>query len=279
MVQRLMFIPAWFPRALANVFLVALVVYFAVVLANLTWLIAWQDQAVGPLTDRAMTAADQKMSRRSLSSYDFFGQPPAGQPVADVIRKQAPETNLRLRLEGVFVSRQPSLSGAIVAGTDGVAEHYRIGDTLPGNAELVDVDPAQILLRRNGVFETLTFEESESADLITEQGGASQSMTPEDFVADAKARLDSQGAAALVAFGLHPVQDGATQGYVYDGSNAMLQAMNLQKGDVITAINGEPLGNLEQDRELLDNWRSLAELDVEIERDGARFTVSYALPQ
>lgn len=279
MTQRLASIPVWLPRGVANVLLVALVIYFAVVLANLTWLIAWQDRAVGALTGGSMVASEQKVSRRSLSSYDFFGRPRAGQPVADVIRRQAPETNLRLKLEGVFVSRQPELSGAIVAGTDGVAAHYRIGDTLPGNAELVDVDPAQVLLRRNGAFETLTFEENESADLVMEQGGVSRSTSPDDFVADAKARLDSQGAGALVAFGLHPVQDGATQGYVYDGSNAMLQAMNLQKGDVITAINGEPLGQFEQDRKLLDNWRSLAQLDVEIERNGARFTVSYALPQ
>ena len=277
--QRSMSLPAWLPRVLANAALVALVVYFAVVLANLTWLIAWQDRSISTLTSDVMTVADQKISKRPLSSYDFFGRPAADQPVADVIRKQAPETNLRLKLEGVFVSKQPALSGAIVAGTDGVASHYRIGDTLPGNAELVDVSPGQILLRRSGTFETLTFEDSESPDLITEQASASSSTTPDEFVADAKARLDSQGAAALVAFGLRPVQDGATQGYVYDGSNAMLQAMNLQKGDVITAVNGEPLGNFEQDRELLDNWRSQAQLDVEIERDGARFTVSYALPQ
>ena len=277
--SRYLSVPAWLPRGLANVVLVALVIYFAVVLANLTWLIAWQDQVVGTAFGDAVNTEGQAGGNRSLSSYDFFGRPPANQPVADVIRKQAPETNLRLKLQGVFVSGQAERSGAIVAGTDGVAAQYRIGDTLPGNAELVDVDPAQILLRRNGAFETLTFEDSESADLITEQGSGTQSTSPDDFVAEAKARLASQGTGALVAFGLTPVQDGATQGYVYDGSNAMLKAMNLQKGDVITSINGYPLGDFEQDRELLDSWRSQAQLEIEIERNGARFTVSYALPQ
>ncbi len=278
MAQRFVVMPDWLPRVLANVSLVALVVYFAVVLANVTWLIAWQDRPVGMSGSGSMGSVKNE-SRQPLSSYALFGEPPADQPVADVIRKQAPETNLRLRLEGVFVSKQPGLSGAIVAGTDGVAAYYRIGDTLPGNAELVDVDNAQVLLRRNGAFETLTFEEDESADLIMGQGSTPPPASLDDFVANAKARLESQGSGALVAFGLRPVQDGATQGYVYDGSNAMLRAMNLQKGDVITAINGEPLGDFRHDRELLDSWRSQAQLEVEIERDGARFTVSYALPQ
>ena len=75
------------------------------------------------------------------------------------------------------------------------------------------------------------------------------------------------------------MDDGGSQGYVFDGSNAMLRAVNLREGDVITAINGYQLGDLEQDRQLLETLRSERQLQVEVERDGARFTVTYALPQ
>jgi general secretion pathway protein C len=66
---------------------------------------------------------------------------------------------------------------------------------------------------------------------------------------------------------------------VYDGSNAMLNAVNLRAGDVITAVNGQRLGDLEQDMMLFENWRSEPQLEIEIERDGSILTVSYAIPE
>lgn len=266
------------PRWLANGLLLALTVYFSIVLAHLTWMMAWQDQPVGAAGQRLADNLSGQTNGRSLASFDLFGRPPSGTPVAESVRKTAPETRLRLRLEGVMVSEQPELSGAIVADTDGVTAHYRVGDTLPGNAELVEVEPQRILIRRSGAFETLTFEDDDPGELIAQEA-ATVEPTQDGFVEEAKARLDAEGAQALVAFGLSPVQDGATQGYVYNGSNAMLSALNLQEGDVVTSINGYPLGNLEQDRELLESWRTESQLQIEIERDGARFTVNYALPQ
>lgn len=59
----------------------------------------------------------------------------------------------------------------------------------------------------------------------------------------------------------------------------MLNALNLQAGDVITAINGQRLGDLEQDKALLESWRDQPQLEIEIERDGTLLTVSYAIPE
>lgn len=270
--------PRRLPRWLANGFLIGLVGYFAIVMANLTWMIAWQDRVVPEPGEALNGGAGDQLGDRRLASYELFGRVPGGAPVVEAVRRTAPETRLRLRLEGVLVSEQPALSGAIVAGSGGITAHYRVGETLPGNAELVEVEPGRILIRRDGAFETLTFEDDDSGQLVS-QDEESTISAQDDFIEQAKARLESQGAEALVAFGLSPVQDGATQGYVFNGSNAMLSALNLQEGDVITAINGYPLGDIEQDRELLESWRSEAQLEIEIERGGASFTISYALPQ
>ncbi|WP_166263168.1 type II secretion system protein N [Marinobacter caseinilyticus] len=265
-------------RRLANGLLLGLVIYFAIFMAHLTWMVAWHDRPVSLFSPSSGADTLGFQRQGSLATYELFGRPPSGTPVAAVVRKTAPETRLRLRLEGVLVSGQPELSGAIVAGSDGVTAHYRVGETLPGNAELVEVEAGRILIRRNGAFETLTFEDSDAGELIAQEETVT-GPSPDDIVEQAKARLDEQGTEALVAFGLSPVQDGATQGYVFNGSNAMLTALSLRQGDVITAINGNPLGDFEQDRALLESWRTEAQLDIEIERDGARFTVSYALPQ
>ncbi len=78
--------------------------------------------------------------------------------------------------------------------------------------------------------------------------------SPDIYLEDARARLDSEGVAALATYGLQPAED--RSGYVYDGSNAMLNAVNLRPGDIITSVNGQPLGDIEQDKQLLDSWRS-----------------------
>ncbi|MCL1488415.1 MAG: hypothetical protein MH186_11325 [Marinobacter sp.] len=59
----------------------------------------------------------------------------------------------------MLVGRQLQSSGAIVAKANGDAAYYRVGDALPGNAELMEVEPGRILIRRNGQYETLTFED------------------------------------------------------------------------------------------------------------------------
>ena len=112
-----------------------------------------------------------------------------------------------------------------------------------------------------------------------EEDFAEPASSPEQFLSEAREQLDSQGVAALAPYGLSPTGEGGASGYVYDGSNAMLNAVNLRAGDVITAVNGQRLGDLEQDMMLFENWRSEPQLEIEIERDGSILTVSYAIPE
>ena len=267
------------PRLLANLLLAGLVVYVALVLAQTTWLIAWDDRpvAMAPALDsRATVSGGGRL--QPLAAHQVFGRAEEQTRVAEGVRRSAPETRLNLRLEGVLVAERPEDSGAIVAGSNGVTEHYRVGEVLPGNAELAEVEAGRVLIRRNGQYETLTFEEQLSTSLV--EGVEERSTSsPEQFLSEAREQLGSQGVAALAPYGLSPTGEGGTSGYVYDGSNAMLNAVNLQAGDVITAVNGQRLGDLEQDMMLFENWRSEPQLEIEIERDGSILTVSYAIPE
>lgn len=273
-------LPEWVSRWAANVLLLGLTVHLALLLAWVSWLFLWQESPVTPLFQAGPAGAVMSDVGAPLASFEFFGRAPREQAaVAETVRRNAPETRLRLKLEGVLVAEQPEHSGAIVSGPGNVTAHYRVGERLPGDAELVEVEPGRILIRRQGSYESLAFDEEFRATTTTPAVADVTQDSPEDFVAEAQARLDREGATALLAFGLRPVEDGGTQGYVFDGSNAMLRAINLRPGDVITSVNGYQLGDLEQDRQLLDNLRNEPQLQVEVERAGARFTVTYALPQ
>lgn len=268
-----------FSRTLANLLLLALVLYLAVELAKLTWLIAWNDRPVPEIFGQTAAGAEvrSRVSEAPIAGYEFFGRPDNQVGVADVVRRSAPETGLRLRLEGVLVGRRPEDSGAIVAGSNGETEYYRVGDQLPGNAELAEVEAGRILLRRGGRYESLAFEEQIETGALVAEEPVQTAESPDTYLEDARARLNSEGVAALATYGLQPAEDRG--GYVYDGSNAMLNAVNLRPGDIITSVNGQPLGDIEQDKQLLDSWRSQPQLNIEIERDGTLLTVSYAIPE
>ncbi|MEQ9544828.1 MAG: type II secretion system protein N [Marinobacter sp.] len=269
-------------RLLANLVLLALVVYLAITLARVTWLVLWDEQPVvaSAGVDGMGHNGRQSSLNASVSSYELFGRAQGENRVAEVIRRSAPETGLKLRLEGVLLAERPEDSGAIVAGSNGKTEHYRVGDALPGNAELAEVETGRILIRRNGQYESLAFEEQGSGDsLVAEEPLEPAESSPDEFIASARDQLETQGAAALAAYGLSPADETGAGGYVYDGSNAMLNAVNLRAGDVITAINGQRLGDIEQDKSLLESWRTEPQLEIEIVRDGSTLTVSYAIPE
>ncbi|MBW0146795.1 type II secretion system protein N [Marinobacter arenosus] len=268
-------------RVLANLLLLALAVYIGIALAKVTWLFAWDDKPVpvAPVSESGSMGGSGQGLSYPMASFDFFGRPAEQRGVAEVVKRSAPETGLRLRLEGVLVGQRPEDSGAIVAGSNGETAYYRVGDMLPGNAELAEVEPSRILIRRGGRYESLTFEEPDSESLVAEAPDEPADSSPDAFLENARAELDSQGVAALNAYGLSPADQSGTSGYVYDGSNAMLNAVNLQAGDVITAINGQRLGDIEQDKSLLESWRGQSQVDIEIERDGSILTISYAIPE
>lgn len=103
-------------RVLANLLLMVLVVYLAVALARVTWLFAWDDRPVpsAPASSSAGNMAAGSRLTTSMSVYDFFGRSERPVEVAEAVRRSAPETRLRLRLEGVLVAQRPEDSGAIV---------------------------------------------------------------------------------------------------------------------------------------------------------------------
>lgn len=84
---------------------------------------------------------------------------------ADVVTAAAPttETRLPLTLQGVFVGDQPETSAAIISQNNRDGELYVVGAVVPGNAELMEVHPDHVVLRRAGNLETLTFPEVTAA--------------------------------------------------------------------------------------------------------------------
>jgi general secretion pathway protein C len=107
-----------------------------------------------PRTLRA--AARPTPAAADIAAADLFGTPGAV-AAAQTAALDAPETRLQLELHGVFLAEIEGASSAIVAERNKDGKLYVLGDTLPGNAELVEVFDDRIVLRRAGSLETLRF--------------------------------------------------------------------------------------------------------------------------
>ncbi|WP_020406641.1 type II secretion system protein N [Hahella ganghwensis] len=266
-----------------GILLVAAVAWQA---AKLTWLF-WEgapQAIVLPSGAVKGSTSDGLSAPGNYLSWNLFGKAKIKQADKATLKQvDAPETKLRLDLYGVVVGLTDNQSGAIIAERGRNAEYYRIDDDLPGNAKLAAVYHDHILLSRSGALEKLTFEEGATyaASNIEEVSSPAQSGgvdTPEEFMSVAQQRLTEDPRAALASVGLSPINsDEGPSGYVYNGNNPMLGAMSMQKGDVIRSVNGHVLGNIEEDSQRLQELYESGMLEVEIERDGAVFTINYPL--
>lgn len=270
--------------------IVALLVYAAFIAAGLFWYaLAPSDDSVLILPEQAVSASKAKSQGRDLRlpDYHLFGEVGRAVPVKKQEKpKEAPKTSLRLALKGVFTSEQPGASGAIVEEIGRKTDYYGIGDTLPGNATLEEVYNDRILLKRNGRLETLAFEEkllgkSQSRIAKVEpvkpkadpKERVTRVETPKQFMQEATERLREDPVSALGSVGLKA----SSEGYVYQGGNPMLTGLNMKKGDVIRSVNGHSLGDIQQDKELMNSLYEQGSLEVEVMRDGASFYINYPL--
>jgi len=262
--------------------LACLVVYAAYLSAQFVWYSV--ATSAGEPIILAQTSVVQKKAEGHagvIAQFHLFGK--AGARAVQKADKLtvAPKTRLRLILKGVFTAEQGGASGAIVEEIGKSSDYYSLGDTLPGNAVLEEVYSDRILLRRNGKLETLSFDDkaAKGQNIIAKAPKSVRTKpserlkSPEQFISEATKQISMNPEKALTSVGLAP----GAGGYVYQGGNPMLSGLNLQKGDVIRSVNGNPLGDIKKDKNLMKELYEQGNLEVEVVRDGASFFINYPL--
>jgi len=263
-----------------------LVVYVAYLCAQFAWF-SVATTVEEPMMLAQVSSIVQKKTaghESELARFHLFGK--AGAIAVQKVDKPtvAPKTRLRLILKGVFTAEQGGSSGAIVEEIGKSSDYYGLGDTLPGNAVLEEVYSDRILLRRNGKLETLSFDDkvAKGQSIIAKASKPARKKysepvgrvkSPEQFIEEATNQIANNPEKALTSVGLAP----SAGGYVYQGGNPMLSGLNLQKGDVIRSVNGNPLGDIKKDKNLMKGLYEQGSLEVEVVRDGASFFINYPL--
>jgi general secretion pathway protein C len=237
-----------------------------------------------------------------LSQWHLFGQSSGMVDLAQ-LAAVAPETALRLFLKGTLNLDAPDGGIAIVADDQGHEQAYRVGDRLPGDAELIGVYASRVLLRRAGVEEGLSLlPDASGASVPAPASGAGRAGRPMPAVTPAgaqpvptfvnpqiyagapsletvRAATNTDVAELAKQVNVIPVlENGRFAGVRLSvgRDSDLLARSGLRTSDLITAVNGIPL-DVQRQAELLATLRSARQFTVTIRRDGQSMDVPVGL--
>jgi general secretion pathway protein C len=257
--------------------------------AALTWMLIDRPTLVLPEPSTSIAQQSIVAQNHNIAAWHLFGKQ---DQVASTNTEEinAPKTRLRLSLMGVFVASKPAQSSAIIAEQGREGEFFKVGDRVQGRARLSQVYEDKIILDNSGKLETLTFDDSAKlAGSIVSKAPTKRNKkavasspkafnnklrgvrTPEQFVDFAKEQL-TDPAQAMKNMGLKATSGG----YVLESSTSMLARIGMKSGDKLISVNGNTLGDPEQDKLLIDDVYASGTASIVIERGSRRMTINHS---
>jgi general secretion pathway protein C len=205
----------------------------------------------------------------SILNAHLFGvaAPVAGDP------SSAPATTLNLFLAGTIAGPDPVQGWAIIGENAQSARVVATGSSLAGGAVLKAVYPDRVVLELGGRLESLMLPRlSGAAGVYPARAASSDAGAMIDAVRNA---IGSQAGMARIGEIVRPqpvFANGALRGVrAYPGANRQLfMKLGLQPGDLVTAINGAQLDNVQRATETLRNLGSESVQLTVIRHDQAR---------
>ncbi len=248
-------------------------------LATLTWLLAPAPRSAPPppRTAAAPTVRDLGSDDARIAALHLFGAAPregaTGAPI------NAPETTLKLVLNGVLAATDVQAARAIIHTPDGTEKPYRVGDLLPGNAILKEIYPDRVLLERNGRYETLPLPRERGGNLgAPARTGAGPALAHE--LRTYRRRLLSNPDSVFRLLRVIPTrQDGQFVGFrIYPARDrALFTRVGLRPGDLVTAVNGIQLNDARNSMRALQVLRSANSIRLSVLRGGQSVNLNFNL--
>ncbi len=229
---------------------------------------------------------------------NLFGELPK-EEVEQVIE----ETTLNLKLLGIsFNEADPALSRAYIVGrTKARAVRCAVGTRVDG-VEITDIFEDHVLLQRAGRKESLYVEQREqfitpveettfvpeipklAEGLITqaelagsEDTEESTTTSPEGWVRryydTHREQIENEPKKVLTEMGLSPVAEESAAGYRLEV--VMADRLGLSAGDILLAVNGHSVGNVEEDLARLEDHLEADSLELEVQREDTKITLTY----
>jgi len=262
---------------------VLLVIWVAAQLAALTWVVLPQpDYEPAPVVTTAAVPAQRNPHAELISQlpgWHLMGLVvKKAAPVVSNTPLDAPDTRLRLTLRGALASDDKQHARAIIADQGGKEEQYAIGDNLPGNAELSEIYPDRVILKRSGRYETLRLPtENKSGGNISTGAKARSSASPGERLRGVRESIRKSPGSLydLVRVSQQLDEGGKIIGYsVAPGRKpALFKEVGLMSGDVITEVNGLGLSDPANGAKALKSLQGDESVAVKLLRGGEELTL------
>jgi general secretion pathway protein C len=262
-----------------------LVIALAVKVAALVWHLvpsappSGAERKAGTLVMSAPLPVSQPSLGANEEIARLFGTPHAGAPAVAEAQPQR-ETPLDLTLKGVLARRDGGQQFALIAQGKTPEQVYSPGDFVAG-AEILRVEPRRVVLRRNGVTESLTLEvellERIAQDDDLDANGASRLRVLDrlslEREIDDLPKLMRQ--ARAVPHSANGSPSGLRVTHVEQGS--FLHDLGIRAEDVIRNVNGMPVRTLAEAREAYEGFRNAETFVIGVLRNDREITLQYSI--
>jgi len=258
------------------------------ILAKLFWL--WTDylltpSEIRPLSVRATTVSQssQKLDVSALLKLDLFGSAQVQAPV-NTVEIDAPVTRLKLKLKGIYAADEKGKANAIIEDDRGKQAVYFIDEKLKvaGRVYLRQVYFDKVIIETNGKREALKLDKQSLPGVGLQKTEKKRSNSNKNEILDKRRNnqltrqvnqvreklLTDPKSVSDVISGRPHFENGELKGFnISPGKDRRLfQQLGLRRGDLVTAVNGVPLTNMQDAMTLMNDAQSIEELNVEIQR-------------
>ena len=256
-------------------------------LAQWTWLIARPPLPPLVVAQSTPVAAQNTFSLQPLLTAHLFGQ--VSQELTGGRLDNLPISSLNLVLTGVIASASGGY--ALISLNGQPQEPFAVGQTVTGGAELQAVYPDRVVIRRNGVLESLLLEGADKTPAeqwtipastsrpaaapgnIVQETGANRYLVERDQLAAQFRTPDMLKQATMVPSG----NGGFLVKQIQPGG--LYEKLGLRAGDVIKTINGQPLNSMEDAIRLYQQMPTIGNVQMEIMRGGKPEQLYYQFAQ
>lgn len=234
--------------------------------ARLVWAVLTPVGSFGPWEGRQAQFPSVAARQTLFSSFDpFYRAGPQQAAGGGVV------TSLALTVYGIRLNEGSGLGSAIVAGPDGVQNSFAVGEEILPGVVLKAVAFDHITIDRGGAEEQVFLDQSQPASDAPAPGEGAQPAPV--------AGIDNPTADGLKRdIGFAPrMQNGRITGLILTGRGPTFQNAGFQPGDIVTQVDGQPVGSPSDLQALQGKIVPGARISLTVERGASLSTINLTL--
>ena len=172
------------------------------------------------------------------------------------------------------MAQAPDQSRAIIAGGEGATQNFGLGQAIRSGVTLTGVFDDHVTLSWGGQERVLAFQPGDAGVPAVPTAFATPQVEDDTLISRLRAEIQQDAPGLLARLGLEVAEGGYL---VTDAASGELLQSGLQPGDLISAVNGQPLGNPDSDIARFDLVAAVGTANLSVLRNGTTLLMTFPL--